>query len=83
MIKIKRLDKIKKILKAYQQKENMVYPKALGAEEIALFILRAPQSDQAEFMELLSKNKIQKAINLIENFLELEENSLWEAMGAH
>jgi len=71
---------IQNVINKYLKKTAIVQPKALGAEEVTLFMLRAPESKQDLFMNLLSEEKVKEAINLVEDFLQIQSNTLWEAM---
>ena len=74
------MNKIDNVIRDYLEKKGIVYERALGAEEIALFMLRAPENDQDQFMKLLGKHKVEEAMNLVEDFLGIEKGDLWDAM---
>jgi len=63
------MDQIKKIIKAYLEKKGIIYERTLGAEEITLFMMRAPEKEQEKFMNLLNEQKVEEAMKIVENFL--------------
>ena len=73
-------ERIDKIIKAYLKKKGLVYPGAFGAEEVTLFLLRAPDPKKDEFINLLGKENVEGAINIVEDFLGIGEGDLWAAM---
>jgi len=73
-------ERIKKIIIAHLKKRSIVYERALGAEEIVLFMLKAPKNKQDQFINLLGDEKVEDAMNLVEDFLGIEEGDLWDAM---
>lgn len=72
--------RIEKIVNNYLKKKSIVYERSLGAEEVTLFMLRAPEEDKDKFMDLLSEQKMEEAMKMVEKFLEIPEGELWEAM---
>lgn len=72
--------RIEKIINTYLEKEAIIYERALGAEEIALFMLRAPENDQEKFMKFLGEKRVEEAMGLVEDFLGIGKGDLWDAM---
>lgn len=74
------MNSIDHILLSYTKKKGIVQPKALGAEEVTLFMLRAPETQQDIFMNLLADERVEEAIGMVENFLQIDSGALWNAM---
>ena len=72
--------RIENIVNNYLKKKSIVYERSLGAEEVTLFMLRAPEEKQDAFMRLLSEKKMEEAMKMVEEFLGIEEGELWKAM---